>query len=103
MAAIGAWVWEKVGKWMALLGALATAIFAALEYGKHEGKQQQADADAAKSAKQQVQQAQAVTDAAKTRSEVDNETAKLPDAGTQRIGDAKPGTAAGELQSWTRD
>lgn len=103
MTAIWAWIWGKVGKWLALLGAIITAIFAAEEYGKHEGKQQQADADAAKNATTKVQQAQAVTDAAKVRSEVDNEISKLPDAPAQRVGDAKPSTAAGGLQSWTRD
>lgn len=103
MQVILAKLWAWAGKWLAILGGLALAIVSAEEYGKHEGKKQQADADAAKDATTKVQQAQAVTDAAKVRSEVDNEIAKLPDAPAQRIGDAAPGTAANGLQSWTRD
>ena len=105
---IAAWfasLWAKAGAWLALAGAVIAAVFAALLYGEHKGKQVGV-ADAAKQAVADAKAAQAaVTDAATVRANVEAETAKLPEAPAQKVADAKPSTAAGQLRQdgWTRD
>lgn len=59
--------------------------------------------DTAKQAKTEVKAQKQVIHRAKVRSDVEQQTAQLPDAPVQRIGDADPDTAAGRLFVWTRD
>lgn len=105
---IAAWfagLWAKLGVWLALAGAVIAAVFAAMLYGEHKGKQVGV-ADAAKQAIADARAAQAsVTSASATRASVEAATAKLPEAQAQKIADADPATAAGELRQdgWTRD
>lgn len=75
-----AWLWGKVGPWLAAVGAAIVAIFAALAYGWHKGAKQQADADKAATADERVAQANAALKVTQSRQETDNEVAKLPDA-----------------------
>ena len=98
-------IWTKAGTWLALAGAVVAAIFAAMLYGEHKGKQVGV-ADAAKQAIADARAAQAsVTSASATRASVEAATAKLPEAQAQKIADADPATAAGELRQdgWTRN
>jgi hypothetical protein len=91
-----AWLWARLYGWVMALGALVAAVGAAWLYGRHQGKEAAQDKAAAESA-------QANARAQHDRNEVDNETAKLPDAPPQKVGDADPDTAAGRLRDWTRD
>lgn len=103
---IAAWfagLWAKAGVWLALVGAVIAAVFAAMLYGEHKGKQV---ADAAKQAIANARAAQAsVASASATRAAVEAATAKLPEAPAQKVADADPATAAGELRQdgWMRD
>ena len=105
---IAAWfasMWAKAGAWLALAGAVIAAIFAALLYGEHKGRQTGV-ADAAKQAVADAKAAQdAVTHGASVRANVESDTAKLPEAPAQKVADADPTTAAGQLRQdgWTRD
>lgn len=91
-------LWARLYGWVMALGALVAAVGAAWLYGRHQGKEAQED-------KQAVADAQANAQAQHDRNEVDNETAKLPDAPPQKVGDADPNTAAGRLRDdgWLRD
>ena len=98
-------IWTKAGTWLALAGAVVAAIFAAMLYGEHKGKQVGVS-DAAKQAVADARAAQvAVTDAANVRATVEADITKLPEAPAQKVADADPATAAGELRrdGWTRD
>ncbi|NKJ22006.1 hypothetical protein [Dyella sp. SG609] len=59
--------------------------------------------DEAKQSKVEIEAQKQITKRAQVRSHVEQETQKLSDAPIQRIGDAAPDSAAGKLQSWTRD
>ena len=98
-------IWTKAGTWLALVGAVIAAIFAAMLYGEHKGKQVGV-AGAAKQAVADARAAQAaVTDAANVRATVEAEITKLPGAPAQKVSNADPATAAGQLRQggWTRD
>lgn len=105
---IAAWfagLWAKLGVWLALASAVLAAVAAAAVWGERKGKQV-GIADAAKQAVADAKAAQAaVTDAATVRANVEADTAKLPEAPPQKIADADPNTAAGQLRQggWTRD
>lgn len=87
----------RLKDWALALAGIILAIGAALLYGRRRGREAAEDA-------QEARDAQARAEAQATRNEVDNETAKLPDAPAQRVGDAADGTAAGRLRDrWTRD
>jgi hypothetical protein len=87
----------RLKDWALALAGIILAIGAALLYGRHRGREAAEDAEAARDA-------QANARAQQARNEVDNETAKLPDAPAQRVGDAVDGTAAERLRDrWTRD
>lgn len=98
-------LWAKAGTWLALAGAVIAAVFAALLWGEHKGKQ----VGVANAAKQVAKDAQASQQATKTaasvRAEVESASAGLPDAPAQKVADADPATAAGKLrdEGWTRD
>jgi hypothetical protein len=109
MSALWAWFLSTtIGRWIvgvgAVLAALAVAIASAFLYGRGKGKGEQATADKAKDAQSLAQAAQEAVDAANVRKDVDNETAKLPDAPAQSVANADPATAAGQLRDdgWVR-
>lgn len=95
------WAWfvgTKVGRWLVgtalVIAGLATALFIAFKKGKHA----QAKTDEAKNADAAAQSEQEAANAAKRSSDAvratNDEISKMPDAGTQRVGDAAAGTAA---------
>jgi gas vesicle protein len=105
MSALWAWfLGTRIGRWIVGIGAVIAAIAAAVLVAFVKGKHSQADTDKAKEAGAEQRAAQAVTDAANTRQEVDNATAKLPDAPAQTVATADPASAAGELRDdgWMR-
>lgn len=97
-------LWAKLKGWAIGMAALLLAISAAWLLGRREGNvvakagagKQQAENNAA-AARQQAEHAE-------VRHEVENDTAKLPDAPAQRVADADPATAAGRLRDdgWMR-
>jgi hypothetical protein len=102
-----AWRWflsTTLGRWFVGIGVLIAAIGAACLYWFERGKRTQADTDKAKDAQSLVEAAQEAVNAANVRKDVDNETAKLPDAPAQTVASAAPATAAGQLRDdgWVR-
>jgi uncharacterized membrane-anchored protein YhcB (DUF1043 family) len=71
--------------------------------GLFVGHHREAVKNTATTAKAEVKAQKQITHRAEVRSHVEQQTAALPDAPVQRIGDADPGTAAGKLRAWTRD
>jgi len=103
MTALWAWfVSTKIGRWIVgitlVIGGLAAALFVAFL----KGKEHQADADKAKDAEASQQAvkeaAAAVQQSADAVRATNDEISKMPDAGTQRVGDAVAGPA-----EWLRD
>ena len=97
-------LWAKVRGWVIGLAALVLAVAGAWLLGRREGKVV-ADASAGKQeAENTTAAAQARSDHAEVRHDVENDTAKLPDAPAQRVADADPATAAGHLRDdgWLR-
>ena len=103
---LSAWtrfVGTKFGRWIVgaalVIAGLAAALFVAFLKGEHK----QAVTDAARDAKADQKAKQEAADAAKRSSdavkETNDEISKMPDAGTQRVGDAAHDSAAG----WLRD
>lgn len=92
---------SKLKTWAVAALAMIAGVLGAYVLGRWKGGKAAADAvrgaDAEAAAKAEHAQVQ-------TRVEVENETAKLPDAPPQRVGDADPATAAGRLrdEGWTR-
>jgi len=104
MTALWGWfVSTKIGRWIVgivvMLAALAAALFVAFV----KGKEHQADVDQAKDSQSLADAAEQVVKASNDRTEVENDNAKLPDAPAQKVADAAPDTAAGELRDdgWT--
>lgn len=93
----------KLKTWALALLALFAALAGAVLYGRAKGKA--AEQGKTRAAQEAAAAAQATVHAHEVRNEVENETAKLPDAPPQRVGDADSGTAAGRLRDdgWTRD
>lgn len=91
-------------KWLAIAGAAIIALATTALVFLRKGQKLQAGIDAAGAAKAETETALAVQKAAQDRAEVDNETAKLPDAPAQSVANADPGTAAGKLRDdgWVR-
>lgn len=90
------------GKWLAIGGAVLAALAASGAWAFKRGFERAEDKADAKDAETAAAGAQVVVDAASTRRKVDDETAKLPDAGTQRVLDADRDSAAGQLRDWMR-
>jgi hypothetical protein len=96
-----AFLTTKAGRCLAAIGGflLALAVFAFYVWRK--ATQHQADKDEAKDAAVNAQQAkeaaEAVQRSADAVKETNDEIAKMPDAGTQRVADAAPDSAAGWL------
>lgn len=106
MSALWAWfVGTRVGRWIVGVALTLAALGAALAVAFVKGKQHQADADKARDAQSLAEAAEQAVKASTVRKEIENATAKLPDAPPQRVGDAYPDTAAGKLRDdgWTRD
>jgi len=105
-AAIGKWfIGTKFGRWIVGIAlALAALAMGALVMFR-KGEQTQADKDVAKDAQSLADAAQEVVNAANVRKDVENETAKLPDAQPQPVATADAATAAGKLRDggWLRD
>lgn len=87
--------------WKALIAVVAgIALYLG---GVLIGHHREAVKNTATTAKAEAKAQKQVTHRAKVRSDVEQQTAALPDAPMQRIGDADPASAAGRLQAWTRD
>lgn len=96
-------LWLKVRGWLYGIGALAGLLLGAWLLGRAKGKA--AEQGKTRAAQEAAQAAQATVHAHEVRDEVENETAKLPDAPPQSVAAADPATAAGRLRDdgWTRD
>ena len=97
-------LWAKVKGWAIGLAALVLAIAAAWLLGRREGKVVAKAGASEQQAENNAAAAQAQAAHAEVRHEVENDTAKLPDAPAQRVADADPATAAGHLRNdgWVR-
>jgi len=94
-------LWLRVRGWLYGLAALAGLLLGAWLLGRSKGKAvEQSNTRAAQDA---AATAQATTKQLESRHETDAEVQRLPDAPAQVVADADPATAAGRLQSWTRD
>lgn len=100
------WAWfisTKVGRALIVLGAIIAAGLATYGAGWLKGRKHEAEADQAKDAAEQVEAVQAANDAANRSADAVRQTheevAKMPDAGTQRVADAAPDSAAGWLRA----
>jgi len=102
------WTWfvgTKIGRGLVgavlVIAGLVTALAVAFVKGKHA----QAGQDKAADAQSLAEAAQEAVNAANVRKDVENETAKLPDAPAQQVATADPATAAGRLRDdgWVRD
>jgi len=96
-------LWLKLKGYLIAAGALLAALAAAVLYGRAKGKA--AEQVKTRAAQDAAVTAQETVHAHEVRNEVENETAKLPDAPAQSVGAADPATAAGRLRDdgWTRD
>jgi hypothetical protein len=94
--------------WLLAILAAVVAVAAAYLVGRKKGgddvEEKASDQQAAQQATNNAAVAQAAADHAEVRHDVESETAALPDAPAQRVADADPGTAAGQLrdEGWTR-
>lgn len=95
-------LWAKVRGYLIAAGVFLAALAAAVLYGRSKGKA--AEQGKTRAAQEAATAAQATVHAHEVRDEVENETAKLPDAPPQRVGDADPASAAGKLRDdgWVR-
>lgn len=100
---VAAVIWLKLKSYLIAAGALLAALAGAVLYGRAKGKA--AEQGKTREAQQAATAAQAAVHAHEVRDEVENETAKLPDAPPQSVAIADPATAAGRLRDdgWTRD
>lgn len=98
-----AFLTTKAGRCLAAIGGflLALAVFALYVWRK--ATQHQADKDEAKDAAVNAQQAKEIAEAVQRSAdavkETNDEIAKMPDIGTQRVADAAPDSAAGWLRA----
>lgn len=97
--------WARVRGALLALAAVVVAIAGAWLYGRRQGKQAQRATDEAAQAKATLQTQQQTIHAHEVRDEVEAEVSKLPDAPPQKVADAAPGTASGQLRDsgWLRD
>jgi hypothetical protein len=100
-----AWKWflgTAVGRWIAGIGLTVVVAAGLLYVAFRKGKHAQADTDKAKDAEaaQRAAQEAAATlqRSADAVRQTHDEVSKMPDAGTQRVGDAAPDSAAGWLR-----
>lgn len=92
------------GKWLALAGAAVLALAGVAVWAFRHGFEQAEAKAKAEQAEQDAARAKVDAKAAQDRQEVNDAIQKLPDAPTQRVGDAQAGTAAGKLRDrWVRD
>ena len=94
-------IWLKLKGYLIAAGALLAALGAAWLYGRAKGKA--AEQVKTRAAQDAVATAAATNEQLESRHETDAEVQRLPDAPAQVVADADPATAAGRLQSWTRD
>lgn len=97
-------IWTKIKIWLALAGWFAASIAAFFLYGRHKGAEDQAARDTASHAEADQKAAQAAAETAQKSADAVKETrdeiSKMPAAGTQRVGDAVPGSAADWLRQY---
>jgi len=94
-------LWLKVRGWLYGLAALAGLLLGAWLLGRSKGKV--AEQGNTRAAQEAAAAAATTTKQLESRHETDAEVQRLPDAPAQVVADADPATAAGRLQSWTRD
>lgn len=97
-------VGTKVGRWIVGMALAIAGVSALLGMMFLKGKHAQAKTDDFKDAQSLAEAAQQAVAAANVRKDVENETAKLPDAPPQTVETADPDTAAGQLRTdgWVR-
>lgn len=97
LTAIGAKVWGRIVG----IGALLLAVLAIFLKGRSSGEaKQQSKVDEANQRADIAEQSQ---QAVETRHDVETEVAKLPEAPAQKVADARPDSAAGQLRDeWMR-
>lgn len=93
--------WLKLKGYLYGLLAFLAAIAGAVLYGAAKGRASQRGKTEA--AQRDAATAQATNQQLESRHETDVEVQRLPDAPAQVVAAADPATAAGRLQSWTRD
>jgi gas vesicle protein len=96
MSALWAWfLGTSIGRWIVGIGAVIVAVAAAVLVAFVKGKHAQADTDKTKDAGAAQQAAQEVATAVQHSADAvratNDEISKMPDAGTQRVGDATAG------------
>jgi hypothetical protein len=94
-------LWLRVRGWIYGLAAFAGLLLGAWLLGRSKGKA--AEQVKTRAAREAAATAQATIKQLESRHETDVEVQRLPDAPAQVVADADPATAAGRLQSWTRD
>lgn len=93
----------KLRGWIYGVAAAIALLLAAWLLGRQKGRQ--VGAAQAQAAREEAANAQAIATQLESRHDTDIQIAKLPDAPAQRVAEAAPGTAAGELRDrgWLRD
>lgn len=95
-------LWLKLRARLYGLIAAAGLLLTAWLLGRQKGKQ--AGEAGAQNARNDAANANARADQLEARHDTDAQVAQLPDAPPQRVGDADPATAAGQLRDeWSRD
>ena len=100
------WRWflsTALGRWIAGIGAVLLGVLALAYTAFLKGKRTQAAKDKAKDAEASQRAAQEAADAIQRSADAvratNDEISKMPDAGTQRVGDAAADSAAGWLRA----
>jgi hypothetical protein len=94
-------LWLRMRGWIYGLAAFAGLLLSAWLLGRSKGKA--AEQGKTRAAQDAAATAKATNQQLESRHETDAEVQRLPDAPAQVVADADPATAAGRLQSWTRD
>jgi hypothetical protein len=94
-------LWLRVRGWIYGIAAFAGLLLGAWLLGRSKGKA--AEQGNTRAAQDAAATATATNEQLESRHETDAEVQRLPDAPAQVVADADPATAAGRLQSWTRD
>ena len=94
-------LWLRVRGWIYGLAAFAGLLLGAWLLGRSKGKA--AEQGKTLAAQDAAATAAATNEQLESRHETDAEVQRLPDAPAQVVADADHATAAGRLQSWTRD
>jgi len=97
-------LWEKFKLWVIVASGLVAAGFAIWFRGRSQGKAAQKQVTAVQDAKAEVEAIKQVNHAHEVRADVEIKNSQLPEAPVQKVADADPSTAAGQLRDdgWVR-